>query len=531
MTDQLDMIRDALHGRYDPVRAVGRGGMATVYLAQDVKHNRSVAVKVLRPELAASIAVSRFLNEIQIAAQLNHPHILPLLDSGDVNGVLYFVMPFVEGQSLRGLMNGNRPLALARALAITTEAADALTYAHQNGLLHRDIKPENILLSQGHAVIADFGIAKAISTAGGDALTRTGFPIGTLGYMSPEQAAGRTDLDETTDVYSLACVFYEMMVGDTPGMWVTEEAMKFERFVDALPPHRERLDQVSGLVEQVLVQALSMRPEERYATPNAFAAALEQATRQKRPRSGGAPMQDIIKYAAERQAEHPTEEGAVSIGAIQRIGAEVGLSPARIRDAANALAEPPPAVPMRGSIFGAPPRVALERTIGAEVPVQEFEALLEEVRATMGEVGRINETLGKSLSWNSLSFQNTLEGTGRLVHVMVKPKGGKTRIRITESAGVHPALMAIATVVGGGALGGLIAWADPLAGVPIVLRASAVVAAYVATYFAARRVFAGFIRRRVRILSELMDRLSSHVAETSSSTQPLPGASGEDLDE
>ncbi len=298
--------------------------MATVYLAEDVKYRRLVAVKVLRPELAASIAVSRFLNEIQIAAQLNHPHILPLLDSGDVNGVLYFVMPFVEGQSLRGLMSGDPPITLARALSITTEVADALSYAHQKGLVHRDIKPENILLSQGHAVIADFGIAKAISTAGGDALTRTGFPIGTLGYMSPEQAAGRTDLDETTDVYSLACVFYEMIVGDTPGMWVTEEAMKFERFVDALPAHRERLDEVSGLVEQVLVQALSMRPEGRYATPNAFAAALEQATRQKRPRSE-AHMRDIIKYAAERQAEHPTEEGALTIGAIQRIGAEVGL--------------------------------------------------------------------------------------------------------------------------------------------------------------------------------------------------------------
>ncbi|MEE8115777.1 MAG: serine/threonine-protein kinase, partial [Gemmatimonadales bacterium] len=149
MTNQLEMLREALRGRYDPVREVGRGGMATVYLAQDVKHNRPVAVKVLRPELAASIAVSRFLKEIEIAAQLNHPHILPLLDSGDVNGVLHFVMPFVEGPSVRGLLDGEQPITLGTALAITKEVADALSYAHRKGLVHRDIKPENILLSEG----------------------------------------------------------------------------------------------------------------------------------------------------------------------------------------------------------------------------------------------------------------------------------------------------------------------------------------------------------------------------------------------
>ena len=360
MPNQLEMLREALRGRYDPVREVGRGGMATVYLAQDVKHKRPVAVKVLRPELAASIAVNRFLKEIEIAAQLNHPHIVPLLDSGDVNGVLHFVMPFVEGRSIRGLLDGERPITLATALAITKEVADALSYAHRKGLVHRDIKPENILLSEGHAVVADFGIAKAISTAGGDKLTRTGFPIGTVGYMSPEQAAGRTDLDERTDVYSLASVFYEMMVGEAPGMWVTDEAMKYKRFVDALPLHRERLDRLPGAVEQVLVEAMSMHPEERHATPNDFAAALEQAVRRK-PAYNEPQVRAVVRYAAEQQLEHPTEEGALPLAAIQRIGAEVGLSPDRLRDAVQALARPP-AIPVRGGVFGAPSKIDMERS-------------------------------------------------------------------------------------------------------------------------------------------------------------------------
>ncbi|MFQ5550024.1 MAG: serine/threonine-protein kinase [Gemmatimonadales bacterium] len=512
MTDQLDSLREALRGRYDPVREVGRGGMATVYLAQDVKHNRPVAVKVLRPELAASIAVNRFLKEIQIAAQLNHPHIVPLLDSGDVNGVLHFVMPFVAGHSVRGLLDGARPITLATALEITSEVADALSYAHRKGLVHRDIKPENILLSEGHAVVADFGIAKAISTAGGDKLTRTGFPIGTVGYMSPEQAAGRTDLDERTDVYSLASVFYEMMVGQAPGMWVTDDSMKYKRFMDALPAHRERLDRLPGAVEQELVRAMSMHPEQRHTTPNNFAAALELAVRRK-PAYDEAQVRDVIRYASERQVEHPTEEGALSLAAIQRIGAEVGLSPDRVRDAVQALAKPP-AVPARGGIFGAPSKIDMERTLDAELPVEAFEALLEEVRGVTGEVGRINETLGRSLSWNSLSFQNSLEGTGRLIHVMVKPKDGKTRIRITESAGVHPMFLGFGTVMGGGMLAGVISGAVLSAGAPFLLTAAIFGVTWGATYVAARTLFRGFIRRRVRILSDLLDRLSNHVTAT-----------------
>ncbi len=492
--------------------------MATVYLAQDVKHNRPVAVKVLRPDLAASIAVTRFLKEIEIAAQLNHPHIVPLLDSGDVNGVLHFVMPFVEGHSVRGLLNGEDPITLATALAITQEAADALTYAHRKGLVHRDIKPENILLSEGHAVVADFGIAKAISTAGGHKLTQTGFAIGTVGYMSPEQAAGRNDLDERTDVFSLASVFYEMMVGEAPGMWVTDEAMKYRRFVDALPMHRERLDRLPAAVEQVLVQAMSMPRKERHATPNDFAAALDKAVHRK-PVYDEDHARAVIRYAAEQQVEHPTEEGALSLATIQRIGAEVGLSPDRVRDAGQALARPP-VIPRKG-IFGAPSKIDLERTLNGELRVEEFEALLEEVRAATGEVGRINETLGKSLSWNSLSFQNSFEGTGRLIHVMVKPKDGKTRIRITENGGVQAVFLAFGTVIGGGVLGviigeaiGTISGAELLGSARFLALAALFGATWGGLYVGARALFRGFIKRRIRILSELLDRLSDHVTAT-----------------
>ncbi|MCZ6915667.1 MAG: hypothetical protein O7I93_02720, partial [Gemmatimonadetes bacterium] len=362
-----------------------------------------------------------------------------------------------------------------------------------------------------------------ISTAGGDKLTRTGFPIGTVGYMSPEQAAGRSDLDERTDVYSLASVFYEMMVGEAPGMWVTDEAMKYKRFIDALPAHRERLDRLPGAVEQVLVQAMIMHPGERHATPNDLAAALEQAV-QRKPAYNEAQVRAVIRSAAERQAEHPTEEGAMSLAAIQRIGAEVGLSPDRVRDAVQGLASPP-AMLARGGIFGAPSKIDMERTLDAELPVEGFEALLEEVRAVTGEVGRINETLGRSLSWNSLSFQNSLEGTGRLIHVMVKPKDGQTRIRITEGTGVHPLFLVIGTVMGGGMLGVAISGAVLSAGAPFLLTASIFGVTWGAAYVGARTVFRTFIKRRVRILSDLLDRLSNHVVATApQSAVTVPGS-------
>src|SRR3989441_4528891 len=241
-------LQAALDGRYELRRVLGRGGMATVYLAADRKHRREVALKVLLPGLAAFLGAERFLKEIQIAARLTHPHILAVHDSGEAAGFLYYVRPYIDGGSLRQQLEeggkggpSRRALSQQLALAIAEPVADALTYAHRMGVLHRDIKPENILFSQGHPIVADFGIAKAVSTAGGANLTRTGFPVGTPGYMSPEQAAGLTDLDERTDVYSLAVVIYESVVGEPPGRWPTEDAVRTGRFLEATASHRSRL--------------------------------------------------------------------------------------------------------------------------------------------------------------------------------------------------------------------------------------------------------------------------------------------------
>src|SRR5215210_3858176 len=209
----LDRIRSALGTRYLIERELGRGGMAIVYLAHDQKHGRPVAVKVLRPELASSIGPERFLREIQMAARLTHPHILPLHDSGEVEGLLYYVMPYIEGESLRDRLQREHRLDLDQALELGREVADALDYAHQHGVVHRDIKPENILIANGQAVVADFGIARALSSA--ELLTEAGMAVGTPMYMSPEQAAGDPDLNGRSDIYSLGCVLFEALTGVT----------------------------------------------------------------------------------------------------------------------------------------------------------------------------------------------------------------------------------------------------------------------------------------------------------------------------
>ena len=522
MSDIPEALEAALADRYQLQRELGRGGMATVYLARDTKHKRSVAVKVLRQDLSASIGADRFLREIEIAAQLQHPHVLMLIDSGETDGFLYYVMPFVEGESLRGLLSREGHLELMDALRITQEVAGALSYAHGKGVIHRDIKPENILLSQGHAVVADFGVAKAVSSAGGENLTRTGFVVGTLGYMSPEQAAGRIDLDARTDIYSLACVFYEATVGETPGLWVTEEAGRLGRFINAASAHRERLDLLPGSVERVLVRAMALQPERRFATPSEFAQALEAATRDKR-KYGEREAREIIGRAASIQAETPTEEGALSFGGIQQVAAEVGIPPEHVEEAARALREQPPTLAPSG-FFGVSPKVELERIIDAEVPEEEFDVLVEEIQVAMGEVGRINPVLGKTLSWNSLSFQNSLEGLGRLTHVLVSSKGGRTRIRITESAGTHSILMWLITGVGGVlgvvASGVILSAGDHVFVVPILG------ASLGGAYGLARATYQRLIKRRFRILSNLLDRLSLRAADTARLPGPDTGSAG-----
>src|SRR5437868_2559211 len=255
-------------------RELGRGGMATVYLAQDLKHGRQVAIKLLRADLATRLGPERFLREISLTARLDHPHILALLDSGEADGLLYYVMPYVERESLRERLTREKQLPVDDALEITREVADALSYAHRLGILHRDIKPENILLAAGHARVADFGIARAVTSAGASSLTETGLALGTPLYMSPEQATGQRELDARTDIYSLACVVYEMLTGQPPYTGATPDAILARKSLEAVPSIRVVRDAVPLGVERAITKALAKVPADRFATAAQFAEAL-----------------------------------------------------------------------------------------------------------------------------------------------------------------------------------------------------------------------------------------------------------------
>ena len=280
--DALDRLRAALAGRYAVEREIGRGGMATVYLAHDIRHARPVAIKVLRPDLAASLAGERFTREIHTAARLQHPHILPLFDSGEVDGSLFYVMPYVEGESLRSRLDREKQLSLDEALRITTEVADALEYAHTHNVVHRDIKPENILFATRgetapagpHALVTDFGIARAISSAGSETLTQAGLAIGTPSYMSPEQATAESAIDGRTDTYSLGCVLYEMLAGHPPFLGTTAREILARHACDVVPPLRTTRPDLPAFVDQAVGRALAKAPADRYATTAAFNAAL-----------------------------------------------------------------------------------------------------------------------------------------------------------------------------------------------------------------------------------------------------------------
>ena len=228
-------VRAALGERYRVDRLIDEGGMAAVFLAEDLKHRRSVAIKVMRPDLAASLGADRFLREIEIAAQLNHPHILSVYDSGEVDGMLYYVMPFIEGESLRERLQRHGALPTDEALRLAHEVAEALAYAHARGIIHRDIKPANILLGAGHALVADFGIAHALN-AGGEALTQTGLAVGTPQYMSPEQALGEIDVDARTDVYATGTVLFEMLTGEAALQGATPRAILAKALTEEMRP-------------------------------------------------------------------------------------------------------------------------------------------------------------------------------------------------------------------------------------------------------------------------------------------------------
>src|SRR5437667_2541706 len=273
MTDLLVRLQAALVERYAIEGGLGQGGMAVVSLAQDLKHRRAVAIKVLRPELAMALGPERFLGEIETVPALAHPHILPLYDSGEAAGFLYYVMPYVEGESLRERLTREKQLPLEDALRITGEVATALSYAHSRGVVHRDIKPENILLEAGQAVVSDFGIARAITAAGGEKLTQTGVTVGTPGYMRPEQAAGE-QLDGRSDLYSLGCVLYEMLAGNPPFLGPSARAILARQSLDPVPRLRTVRETVPEEFERAVVKALAKAPADRFATATQFAQAL-----------------------------------------------------------------------------------------------------------------------------------------------------------------------------------------------------------------------------------------------------------------
>jgi len=274
MTEPALRLTEALSDRYRLERELGEGGMATVYLAQDIKHNRRVAVKVLRPELAAVIGAERFLTEITTTANLQHPHILPLFDSGEADSFLFYVMPYVEGETVRDRISREKQLPVAEAVRIASEVAAALDYAHRHGVIHRDIKPENILLHDGSALVADFGIALAASKAGGTRMTETGMSLGTPHYMSPEQAMGEREITARSDVYALGCVLYEMLTGDPPFTGSTAQAIVARVVTESPRSMTSQRHTIPPQVEAAVLTALEKLPADRFATAAEFAAAL-----------------------------------------------------------------------------------------------------------------------------------------------------------------------------------------------------------------------------------------------------------------
>jgi TolB-like protein/tRNA A-37 threonylcarbamoyl transferase component Bud32/tetratricopeptide (TPR) repeat protein len=279
---EIARVRKALAATYAIERVLGEGGMATVYLATDLKHKRPVAVKVMRAELAATLGAERFLREVEIAAQLSHPHILPVHDSGDAGGVLHYVMPYVEGESLHDRLKRETSLPVDEALRIAREVSEALAYAHQRKIIHRDIKPANIMLANGHALVADFGIARGVGAATGATITKTGLAVGTPQYMSPEQASGAASVDARSDIFAVGCVLYEMIAGEPPFTGPTPQAIVIRSMTEAPRSLSTTRDGLSPAIEAVVNKALAKNPSDRWQTSGEFAKALGHAADQLR---------------------------------------------------------------------------------------------------------------------------------------------------------------------------------------------------------------------------------------------------------
>ncbi len=512
MSSELERLQTALGGRYRIDRVVGRGGMATVYLAADERHRRNVAIKVVRPDLAAVLGAERFLHEIRVTANLAHPHILPLHDSGVADELLYYVMPFVVGESLRAKLNRDGVLPMRDALAIADDVADALSYAHRQGVVHRDVKPENVMLSEGHALVTDFGIAKAVSSASDEPLTRTGVAIGTPGYMSPEQAAGGADVNERTDVYSLACVIYEMLVGSVPSRWLSYEELAAGRFLRAPPAQRAQLAELPESIERALVRAMAIDPERRFRTPSELFHALTAPAPPAR-RYSDTQAKDILRRAASLEALEPAPTEDFSLTGVKRMAAEVDIPSRHVMAAADALEQPVTAPTSR--ILGVPAGWQLSRTVQGTVPEREFPVLLDIVQESMGTSGVIQAALPGVFSW-ATAVGDEARRAGGSAKVQVVPRAGQTRITVSED---HTVTLAASVGVGSVFAGMIVMLMGTTAAPTVFLPALGVVGG--AGVFLLRRS----IKARREKLKALLDRLTRHVVATA--RPELPDGEGD----
>jgi serine/threonine-protein kinase len=324
MTDALDRLKAALSNRYAIERELGAGGMATVYLAEDVKHHRKVAVKVLRPELAAALGADRFHREIEIAANLHHPHILPLYDSGDADGFLYYVMPYEEGQSLRDKLAKEGELPITEAVRILRDVVDALDHAHKHGVVHRDIKPDNVLLSERHALVTDFGVAKAVSEAtGAEKLTTEGVALGTPAYMSPEQAAADSHIDHRADIYAVGVVAYELLTGRPPFLGTTPQMILSAHMTDTPEPVTKYRKSVPPALEQLVMKCLEKKAADRWQSAEELLTQLEALATP----SGGITPTGMVPVDRRVKRRWMIAGGAVAVAAIIAVIAVVAAIP------------------------------------------------------------------------------------------------------------------------------------------------------------------------------------------------------------
>ena len=437
MSTTAARLAAALAGRYRIERELGQGGMATVYLARDLKHDRDVAIKVLKPELAAVLGAERFIVEIKTTAALQHPHILPLFDSGEADGFLYYVMPFIDGETLRAKLDRETQLGVDEAVRLTTDVADALHYAHEQGVIHRDIKPENILLHKGRPMVADFGIALALSAAAGGRMTETGLSLGTPHYMSPEQATAAKDITGRSDVYSLASVLYEMLAGNPPHTGASAQQIIMKIITEQPQPVTQLRKSVPRHVAAALAQALEKLPADRFASAKAFAEALHN------------PLYDT------RASQDLRAGGSRSLGWRERLlWPLVGLSAALMLSIVWVIRRPPVAPPVARYAVELPQKMRLGATQWSAMAVSPDGSMLVYV----GENGSLFVRSRDQL------VPREIAGTGGASNPFFSPDGtrvgymsgnaGSASINVVSLAGAPPVTVTSTGVGGPGAAWG-----------------------------------------------------------------------------